>query len=289
MTFFIKEYSSKNIFKHGLIKTFYVIKEETINGKNYLYLPINKKSTNKYIKKIVKKISEKNIKNVVLSDELFNIQELKKELIKNNIKILNGSYLCKCIILDIIDYICSKTNTKIETLKVSILINEANEVNKKIIIEIANKVKKINIVTSHSYKFKDIENYLYNEKGIIVNISNKDKINLLNVHIIINIDLSEDEINEYNIPVNSIIINIDHKVKIKEKKFNGININGFNITIPDEYKIDGFNNNFVYESMIYKKEYEQARKQIRKDNVKIENLVGEKGIINEKEFQNLYT
>ena len=136
-------------------------------------------------------------------------------------------------------------------------------------------------------EFSSIESYLYNEKGIIVRISNNYKTSLNKTNIIINMDFSENMISKYYIPSKCIIININGGVKIRSKKFSGININGYNIIIPEKYKVIGYNDKYVYESNIIDKEYKLAKKQLLDDNIKIKNLLGEKGIINNIEFNKL--
>ena len=54
--------------------------------------------------------------------------------------------------------------------------------------------------------------------------------------------------------------------------------------MPSEYKIQDFEEKLVYESIMIGKEYNQIRKQIKKDRIQIKCLIGEKDIINNKEF-----
>ena len=100
----------------------------------------------------------------------------------------------------------------------------------------------------------------------------------------INIDFPEEIINKYEINSNAIIVNIFNEIKIRAKKFNGININYYKACIPKEYQIDGFQNNLVYESSIYKYSYENARKDIIANKIRIKKLVGINGDISENEF-----
>ena len=129
-----------------------------------------------------------------------------------------------------------------------------------------------------------IEDYLYNELGVILNITNNKSKSLSNANIIINIDFPEEIINKYEINSNAIIVNIFNEIKIRAKKFNGININYYKTCIPKEYQIDGFQNNLVYESSIYKYSYENARKDIIANKIRIKKLVGINGDISENEF-----
>lgn len=282
--FLIQESQEKNKFKFKINS---VLNKLEYN-ENFISLAINEKSklSTKKISKITRKLRENNVRIVILSKYLNKIQELKNEIYSNNINILEGKYLFKLLIEEIIKYICKKLNKKMEDLEISFLTNDANNLNKQIILELSQKVKRLNVITNHIEKFQDIEDYLYNEMGIMIKLSNNKKTDLLKTNIIINIDFMEDIINKYNIPKQGIIININGGIKIRTKKFNGININNYIIEMPDKYKIAGFYNEHIYESYILEKQYNLARKQILDDKIRIKSLIGEKGIINSREFIN---
>ncbi|MBO5412865.1 MAG: hypothetical protein J6A29_00910 [Clostridia bacterium] len=283
--FFIEESKEKNKYKFKINNILNKIEEKTDGNRVFLSLPIKEdKIKEKKIKKIVKQMKKYKIKTTILSESLYNIEFLKNELYSMNISILDGKYLFKLLIEEVIKYICKKSNTNIEKMEISILTNDVTNINNEIIISLAEKVKTLNIITNHIEEFRNIEDYLYNEKGIIIKISNNYKTALQKTNVIVNMDFPEETINKYAIPSKCIIVNINGGIKIKTKKFNGININGYNIIIPPKYKIEGYNDKFIYESNLLGKEYKISRKQILEDKIKIKNLIGEKGIINNKEF-----
>ena len=271
-------------------KIFNIIEFSEDNGKTTITLPLFKsnKIRNKKIIKIAKRINKKlydnNIENVVLSNYLEGNEILKQKLYCQNINILDGRYLFYLLIPEIIEYILKRQKVKLQNGEVTLLINDFTQNNAKIITYIAQNVKRVNIVTNHSNKFKKIEDYLYNELGVILNITNNKNKGLSNANLIINIDFPEEIINKYEINSNAIIVNIFNKIKIRAKKFNGININYYKACIPKEYQIDGFQNNLVYESSIYKYSYENARKDIIASKIRIKKLVGINGDISENEF-----
>lgn len=284
--FFIEENKEKNKYKLKINNILNKIEEKTDENRVFLSLPIKEnKIKEKKIKKLVNQMQKYKIKTAILSESLYNIEALKNELYSTNVNILDGKYLFKLLTEEVIKYICKKTNTNEEKMELSFLTNDANNINNEIIISLAEKVKMLNIITNHINEFRNIEDYLYNEKGIIIKISNNYKTALQKTNIIINMDFPEETINKYFIPRKCMIININGGIKIKTKKFNGININGYNIIIPQKYKIEGYNDKFTYESNLLGKEYEIARKQIIEDKIKIKNLIGEKGVINNKEFR----
>lgn len=271
-------------------KIFNIVEFSEDNGKTTITLPLFKsnKIRNKKIIKIAKRINRKlydnNIENVVLSNYLEENEILKQKLYCQNINILDGRYLFYLLIPEIIEYILKRQKVKLQNGEVTLLINDFTQNNAKIITYIAQNVKRVNIVTNHSNKFKKIEDYLYNELGVILNITNNKSKSLSNANLIINIDFPEEIINKYEINSNAIIVNIFNEIKIRAKKFNGININYYKACIPKEYQIDGFQNNLVYESSIYKYSYENARKDIIANKIRIKKLVGINGDISENEF-----
>ncbi len=271
-------------------KIFNIVEFSEDNGKTTITLPLFKsnKIRNKKIIKIAQRINKKlydnNIENVVLSNYLEENEILKQKLYCQNINILDGRYLFYLLIPEIIEYILKRQKVKLQNGEVTLLINDFTQNNAKIITYIAQNVKRVNIVTNHINKFKKIEDYLYNELGVILNITNNKSKSLSNANLIINIDFPEEIINKYEINSNAIIVNIFNEIKIRAKKFNGININYYKACIPKEYQIDGFQNNLVYESSIYKYSYENARKDIIANKIRIKKLVGINGDISENEF-----
>lgn len=169
------------------------------------------------------------------------------------------------------------------------LINDFTDINREIIIHIAKNIKRLNIVTNHINKCKKIEEYLYDEYGIILNISNNKRRSLLKSKVIINLDFPEELINKYRIYDKAIIVNLYYKTNIERKRFNGININGYRIIMPDKYKMKGFIDEIVYESLIYgyKDFYKLDKRMNKLDSIKIKKLIGNNGPIIENEIINV--
>ena len=124
----------------------------------------------------------------------------------------------------------------------------------------------------------------YEELGILIKLTNNMRTNLKKSDIIINIDFPEEQINKLNIPNNAIILNIPRNININSKKFSGINIKTWETKIPDKYKSEDFLDISMYEAQIYSKPNFQIFKQIQNDKIKIGNLIGKNGVINNKEF-----
>lgn len=169
--------------------------------------------------------------------------------------------------------------------EVSLLINDFKNINTENIIYIAKNIKRLNIVTNHIEKYKKVEEYLYNEFGIILNVSNNKKTSLAKAEIIVNIDFPKENLNKYRIYDKAIIFNISDIINVESKRFNGTNINYYKIAMPKEYMLDEFENEIMYESIIYQyNDLKKVRKRIKKDKIKIKKLIGKNGPIIENEI-----
>ena len=128
----------------------------------------------------------------------------------------------------------------------------------------------------------------------MVTVSNNKRKSLLKAKIILNIDFPEDVLNKYSINKKAVLVNIEDKININTKSFNGININYYSISenenVMKKFKSNniytGFDKNILYESLIYDKVmFHIIKDKINNDNVVIKGLIGNNGIINEKEFE----
>ena len=203
----------------------------------------------------------------------------------------------KLLLIYALEYISSLQKKDINLLDVTILVKDNSDINLFLIEEIAKLVKSLKIVSINIYKFRKLEEKLYNELGIAIQFSNSYKKSLEKANIIINLDYSEIEINEYNICNNAIIINCTkNNIKIKSRLFEGININSYDINMNKEI-INNFKRIHIYEN--YKKlilyagiiekdnDFSVSYNNLKEDKVSIINFIGNNGIINKKEFKNV--
>ena len=151
-------------------------------------------------------------------------------------------------------------------------------------MSLAKNVKRLNIITNNTKKFKKVVEYLYNELGILIKLSNNMKSNLNSSDIILNIDFPEETLNKLYIPSNAVVVNVPKNVNITSRKFSGINIKDWKIEIPKKYKLQGFDDTIMYEASILKKPTIKVFEQLEDDKVKIKRLIGVNGTINKKEF-----
>lgn len=205
---------------------------------NIIELPSLEDKNEKQIEKIAKKterIIQKNSisKKIVLSKKIRKNEIYKNYLNTYGIEISDGKWLFKILIPEIVEYIVK--NKKIDNVNLSILINDLTDIEIENIEELALKYKTINIVTNHIEKFKNISLKL-EEKGIIITITNNKKKSLMKNDIIINIDFPKELINKYRIKDDAIIINVRGKIKINQKRFNGLNVNDYEIDFREDKK-----------------------------------------------------
>lgn len=268
-----------------LYKIFNIV--ELIEDKIILPIAKDEKIDNKKAKILAlktKKILEKTgCKKICVSKKIKEQTEYINDLRIFNIKIIEGKWLFSILINKILDYITNKNKIKKSDITISILINKLD---KDYIYEhiknIIKEYKIVNIITNNTSKFKKLEEEIYQKDGIMINISNNKKKSLVRSKIMLNIDFSNELINQYNLPENSIIININNRVKIAKKRFNGININDYEIKYLniDEFDYDKYSlyeQKDIYESQIYQNQpFEYIKRKIERDKVEIAYLQGNK-------------
>lgn len=248
-----------------------------------------KKIISKWIKGIEKIVKQKKINNIIISEKLKNIEKINKVFV-DDLKV-EGKYLLKTMVDDVIEYISNIKNERIENQTISILVNEYSKLNLELIETLANKVKSVNIVTNSLRKFLIFESRLYENNGIMVTVSNNKRKGVSKANWIINVDFSEEDLKKYNINRNAIFINLIENRFEFSKAFSGIIINGLKIKNninKNLHLIRGqelFNQTILYESTIFRsKSFVKIKEKIKQDNIKIQVLIGTKGELEECEY-----
>ena len=260
-----------NIFKR-IFKPINIIQ---VQNKMIVDLPVendrevNEKLQQKLGTKLAKKLYEKQNQNLILAKNL-ELEIFKNTLHSNNCNILNGRWLFKYLVPEITRYISRKMNIETEKLEIAIMTDDNSENNLKMIIELAQKIKMLTIVTYDIDKYKRLEEYLLENLGIVIRTTNNRKKALLKSNIIYNIDFPEEVFNQYSIPKKSVIVSINEKIAIKSRRFEGINCNYYSIELQEEYRkwfkennlLGKFDDTILLESMLYyKKSYEDIREE----------------------------
>ena len=273
---------------------FNIITKKKIYDYNIWILPVTDKYSTDKISNILKNVNKEQNNIYVLSNELNN-KEVKNFMHESSIEYVTEEKLKKLLLIRTLRYICDVQKENINNLELTILVNNNSELNMYIIEELAKLIKSLKIVSVNIYKFKKLEEKLYDEYGIAIQFSNSYKKSLEKSRIIINLDFSEIEINEYEIFDNGIIINcISNNIKVKSRIFNGIIVNSCNIGLKKEIinkfksaKIyESYNKLILYTSLIENESnFDKVNEQIENDKLSIINLIGNNGEINKKEFK----
>ncbi len=224
--FLIKELDKRKLFGKVMLKNDQILIKQKVDK-----MKISKKV--KIVNGINKILKNNNSNKAIVSKSLKKNDEFLNLLYSNGIDIIQGRYLFKVIIEDFLENICIQNNIKEKDSLISITVNDVDKWVIKLIENLSKKFKMVNIVTTKSDYFKNLQKMLYDENGIIITITNNKKRALSKANIILNIDYPEEMINKYVIKDDAIIINLEEKIKIKKKRFNGKIINDYEIKVKE--------------------------------------------------------
>ena len=216
--------------------------------------------------------------------------EVDYAITENSIKLdypkLNGKYLLKCAIPEVIDY-CFKTldkNTELE--EIYIMVENYTKENIRIIETLTEKVKVVNVVTTHLKQFQELEKKL-ERRDIYITVSSNKRKALKNAELIINLDSKN--FNGFNVNKSSIIVNCNSEFSLN-KDFEGICIEKINVDIKKIMRIFAENENMdrqeLFEAELLKtSQYDEARYILEKSKMQVTGVVGKRGVIYLKEFE----
>lgn len=225
-------------------------------------------------------LDKTNSKKLVLSKQVKQQEDYVNYLYSYHYEIVDGNWLFQMLLFDVLEYVIKKLKIKKEEIKIGILVNDLSDLAIYAIKKLITKYKNIKIVTNHIDRFKNIEEKIAEEQGVFINVGNNKRKILSRTNIILNLDFPTELINRYTINNTATIINFKRNVKIKNKRFNGLNINDYEIDWKTNPHLERFEAKDVYEAMQYKnRPIEETLKKIKRDNVTIQYLKGVKTII----------
>ena len=288
---YIKEEILKNQFWRGI--------EIRIFDNNYVIAVSNKKKNRKKVKeKLARIIKKLGIDAVVFSKELEG--DFKNDICEMiNIKVVNGKKLMEFMEYDIVKYVLDKQNADTKKEDIYIVFKRDSNLNLDFLKRFLENFRLVNIVTNDVDKLKNIQDNLLDNEGILISVSNNKRKALKRAKYILNINLTKEELEKYRINREAIIVNIGENVKYDEPCFDGVNINHFKISCPDEYleRFEQVGSQFnlaqMYESILLqdrvdKTKLEAVYKRIKEDNIKIVELIGNNGPISDQELQKIH-
>ena len=180
------------------------------------------------------------------------------------------------LIFDILEYVIKKLKIKKDDIKLGILVNDISDLAIYAIVELVKKYKNVKIVTNHINSFKNIEEKISEKYGILISVGNNKRKVLSKTNIILNLDFPTELINRFKINSESTIINFKGNVKIKDKRFNGLNINDYEIDWKEQVNTDKFYTKDLYEAIQYKNQpIEEILRKLKRDNIKIKKLIAQ--------------
>ncbi len=239
----------------------------------------------KNIRKFINKLIKNEVTNVVLSKELCENKNLINGLNANDINIFDGRWLERYLSIQILEYIIMRKGLKKEETEIAITVNQITDLSIQTIKILAKQYKRVTVVTNYIEKLQKIEKEIYEKEGILIVVANNPKKSLLKPQIILNIDFNKELLNKYRINETAIIINLDGYMKIEEKRFNGINVNDYEIEVGREDVIwrpnmQNFRTKDLLEAVLYMKDtFDSICCKIRKNKVLIKELYGINGKI----------
>ncbi len=262
------------------------IKSKVIGENSYLYtIPnIEHKNTFKKLKRKVEK-ERGSIVRVIFSKETEFLKENWKE------KAVNIEAFKKISLPLVLTYLLEKMQEDPKNLQLQEIYfcaEKASEENKQIICYFLEKVKTVNIVTPNLNFFQKLEEKCQKEKGIWLTVSNNKRKSLSRAKWIINLDFSEEKIDSYQINRQAIVINCTEEKIINKKGFEGIIIQSFDvINIKNKQLEKNFTSLAIKASEIsFSMNYEGNVRKMEQEKVKIRNLIGINGKIDQNELLN---
>lgn len=261
-------------------KWFHIVKLEN----DHIILPIVKtslddKTAYKLAMKTKKILDKVNSKKLVLSKTIKQQENYVNYLYSYGYEIVDGKWLFQLLIFNVLEYMIKKLNIRKEDIRIGILVNDVSDLAIYVIKELVTKYKNVKIVTNHIHKFQNIEEKMIEEYGIFISVGNNKRKVLSKTNMILNLDFPTELINKYQIHNEATIINFRGNVKIKDKRFAGLNINDYEIHWK-ERENEIFYTKDMYEAIQHKNQpVQELLKKIKRDNIQIKELIAVNTVI----------
>lgn len=269
-----------------------------IADNNYI-IAIHDKDKKSIQKRLVKKIYKLKIDAIVFSKELEgkfkdDICEMLKLDDNINVKMINGKKLMEYMEFDIMKYILEKQKHSMRQEDIYIIFKRDNSLNLNFLVRFIENFRMTNVVTNDIARLKNVQDNLLDNENILISVSNNKKKALRRAKYVLNVNLTTEELAKYNINRNAVIINIRENVKYSNPGFEGVNVNYFDIKVPDEFdeKFEQMGNNFdlvkLYESILIAEDMENLDKvyeKIARDEIQVKNVIGINGRISDEELE----
>ncbi len=267
MIIYLKELEKLKFIEKLKMKLNRLIIRNIDENRKIIIFPIDEKNEDKMLKVLNSKI-DSNCK-IVIS------KKLKKLEGKIQGKIIKGKLVQKALLDKILQLAVG--NLKVQDIHIVSQKYSLDVV--KIIDYFIEKVKTVNIVTNEIAKYKKLEE-TYADKGILITVTNNRKKSLKRANVVINFDMNNEELNNYNVNRNAIIINLADTTIDKITGFEGIIINNVEIELSEEIR-KIFTENNLYEYFDNSALYESINNciDINSKDIRLKEIVGNNGVI----------
>ena len=231
-TLFLEQSKRENIAKIMFQKV-YLDRDKIIIHSKLENVKIEQKA--KIAKRIKEILIKDKCKQKAIKKRLKQDRELMNLLYGLNINICSSKWLFKNSTNEIIQEILNDKSK--QEIEIYICVNEIDSQVEEYIYKFAKEFKRINIITNNIGKFKNIENKLYAEDGILITITNNKRKSLSKANIILNIDFPKEILNQFIINHNATIITWEDDIKILKKSFCGKIISDIDYKFKSEDKV----------------------------------------------------
>ena len=285
--------------KEERLKFFQHVKLFLFDGNYVIAVSQTGKNKERVRKKVSRYIEKLGINALVFSKDLE--ESFKSDIYtflknSNKVQVLNGKKLMGFMKFEVVKYVLNKQKVNSKEEEIYIVFKKSGDTDLNFLKKIIENFRVVNVVTNDIERLKNVQDNLFENDGILISVSNNKRKALKRAKYVLNINLNKEELEKYRINRDAIIVNIQENVRYGLAGFEGININNIKIKCPDEFieKFEQIGDNFeiteLYESLLLsddmqRRKAEEVIERIEKDDVKINEIIGNNGVIHEEELR----
>ncbi len=266
-----------------------ILSEEILGEVRVVTPKFDRKNTKRIAKKLIKKLNEYKVENVVLSNLLLENDEFCKELEEAKKYIITGRRVQKVMLSKLINEIAKYTRFAKEKMNVVLMMNEYSLENIDLIERISKDVKETHVISRNYTKYEKTANKLFEEYGYVVSLYPPEtKTEFRRANIVINQDFREGDLRKISISKSAIILSLNDKVSKIRNGFNGILISDVEI-VGDFASSKKYRDLALCEAKIYKplRKLKENERIFNTEKYIINGYFGLKGKITEEEFEKI--
>ena len=256
---------------------------------NYLCLYSEKGDVinERMLRRIYEIWNEMDAEAVVCADLLLKNELFMEWLRERECTVLNGMWLFKFLMGDILEKIAYIKNVRVGSFEVSVFIKRFSDYHVEGIKMIAKKCKVLNVITDNVKGFEVVEKRLLEECGVMVNVTSNVEKSSKRADVIFNFDFEAVEIGRCRMKDEAVLVQMNG---LEFARKEGIVVRFCKLEVPVKYdevfaKFKHFKEEILYESVIYhKNSFKNVMAILRRDNVNIRYFIGNNGKINFREF-----